>query len=193
MPNQLVLHIQPEEGISLRFAAKKPGPSMRLGAVDMDFEYKDYFGSQPSTGYERLLHDCMIGDADVVPARRHGRSGMVRGQPSPGRVEGAAPARFPQLCRWDLGTESIGRTSGAGRARVEKHREMKPRIFDTPRGFVPGRGGRVFQAGDRCDQKITAILCRTIRRLDAQKPVRLAGQRKISRLSLGQNIFILGR
>jgi len=74
MPNQLVLHIQPEEGISLRFAAKVPGPIMRLGAVDMNFEYADYFGTQPSTGYERLLHDCMIGDqtlfqrADMVEA-----------------------------------------------------------------------------------------------------------------------------
>jgi glucose-6-phosphate 1-dehydrogenase len=65
MPNQLVLHIQPEEGISLRFAAKVPGPAMRLGAVDMAFEYQDYFGTQPSTGYERLLHDCMIGDATL--------------------------------------------------------------------------------------------------------------------------------
>jgi len=65
MPNQLVLHIQPEEGISLRFAAKVPGPSMRLGSVDMDFEYGDYFGVQPSTGYERLLHDCMVGDATL--------------------------------------------------------------------------------------------------------------------------------
>jgi len=64
-PNQLVLHIQPEEGISLRFAAKTPGPVMRLGTVDMDFEYADYFGEQPSTGYERLLHDCMIGDATL--------------------------------------------------------------------------------------------------------------------------------
>ena len=64
-PNQLVLHIQPEEGISLRFAAKTPGPVMRLGIVDMDFEYADYFGEQPSTGYERLLHDCMIGDATL--------------------------------------------------------------------------------------------------------------------------------
>jgi glucose-6-phosphate 1-dehydrogenase len=74
MPNQLVLHIQPEEGISLQFAAKVPGPIMRLGAVDMNFEYADYFGLQPSTGYERLLHDCMIGDqtlfqrADMVEA-----------------------------------------------------------------------------------------------------------------------------
>jgi len=65
MPNQLVLHIQPEEGISLRFAAKTPGPAMRLGEVDMDFEYSDYFGENPSTGYERLLHDCMIGDATL--------------------------------------------------------------------------------------------------------------------------------
>jgi len=65
LPNQLVLHIQPEEGISLRFAAKVPGPAMRLDPVDMDFEYQDYFGSQPSTGYERLLHDCMIGDATL--------------------------------------------------------------------------------------------------------------------------------
>jgi len=74
MPNQLVLHIQPEEGISLRFAAKVPGPAMQLGGVDMNFEYADYFGQQPSTGYERLLHDCMIGDqtlfqrADMVEA-----------------------------------------------------------------------------------------------------------------------------
>jgi glucose-6-phosphate 1-dehydrogenase len=65
MPNQLILHIQPEEGISLRFAAKVPGPAMRLGAVNMKFEYSDYFGVQPSTGYERLLHDCMIGDATL--------------------------------------------------------------------------------------------------------------------------------
>jgi glucose-6-phosphate 1-dehydrogenase len=65
MPNQLVLHIQPEEGISLRFAAKTPGSVMRLGGVDMNFEYADYFGVTPSTGYERLLHDCMIGDATL--------------------------------------------------------------------------------------------------------------------------------
>ena len=64
-PNQLVLHIQPEEGISLRFAAKTPGPAMQLGEVDMDFNYADYFGATSNTGYERLLHDCMIGDATL--------------------------------------------------------------------------------------------------------------------------------
>ncbi len=64
-PNLLVLHIQPDEGISLRFGAKVPGPILDLGAVNMDFRYTDYFGCEASTGYERLLYDCMIGDATL--------------------------------------------------------------------------------------------------------------------------------
>ena len=64
-PNQLVLHIQPLEGIDLSFGAKVPGPLLRLGTVNMHFHYMDYFGSIPSTGYERLLYDCMTGDATL--------------------------------------------------------------------------------------------------------------------------------
>jgi len=73
-PNELVLNIQPNEGISLSFEAKIPGPVVRLGAVNMNFEYSDYFGSTPTTGYETLLYDCMKGDptlfqrADMVEA-----------------------------------------------------------------------------------------------------------------------------
>ncbi|HYR74466.1 MAG TPA: glucose-6-phosphate dehydrogenase [Pyrinomonadaceae bacterium] len=63
--NRLVLHIQPDEGVSLRFGAKVPGPVLSIGAVDMDFDYEDYFGNTPSTGYERLLYDCMLGDATL--------------------------------------------------------------------------------------------------------------------------------
>ena len=63
--NRLNIHIQPDEGITLRFGAKIPGPIMKLGAVEMDFNYVDYFGEVPSTGYERLLYDCMIGDATL--------------------------------------------------------------------------------------------------------------------------------
>ena len=62
-PNVLVLQIQPDEGISLQFGAKKPGPEIQLGGVRMDFRYRDYFNSEPSTGYETLVYDCMIGDA----------------------------------------------------------------------------------------------------------------------------------
>jgi glucose-6-phosphate 1-dehydrogenase len=64
-PNVLVLHIQPDEGISLRFEGKVPGPHVRLGTVKMHFEYADYFGSQPHTGYETLLYDCMTGDSTL--------------------------------------------------------------------------------------------------------------------------------
>jgi glucose-6-phosphate 1-dehydrogenase len=61
-PNVLVLHLQPDEGISLRFQAKVPGPIVRTDGVEMDFSYADSFGKTPSTGYETLLYDAMCGD-----------------------------------------------------------------------------------------------------------------------------------
>jgi glucose-6-phosphate 1-dehydrogenase len=73
-PNQLVLRIQPDEGISLGFEAKVPGPRVRLSTVKMEFAYQDYFGAAPNTGYETLLYDAMNGDptlfhrADIVEA-----------------------------------------------------------------------------------------------------------------------------
>jgi len=63
--NRLVIHIQPDEGISLSFGAKVPGSVMKLGLVNMDFDYRTYFGTEHSTGYERLLRDCMAGDATL--------------------------------------------------------------------------------------------------------------------------------
>ena len=95
MPNQLVLHIQPEEGISLQFAAKVPGPIMRLGAVDMNFEYADYFGSQPSTGYERLLHDCMIGDATLFQRADMVEAGWCVVSPALDVWKALPPRNFP--------------------------------------------------------------------------------------------------
>jgi len=63
--NRLVLHIQPKEGISMEFQAKIPGPIVKLESVNMDFKYGDYFKDSPSTGYERLLYEAMIGDATL--------------------------------------------------------------------------------------------------------------------------------
>jgi glucose-6-phosphate 1-dehydrogenase len=63
--NRLVIRIQPDEGISLTFGAKVPGPTVRVGTVDMDFQYAEHFGSAPSTGYETLLYDCLAGDATL--------------------------------------------------------------------------------------------------------------------------------
>lgn len=61
-PNLLVIRMHPDEGISLRFEAKIPGFELRIGSVEMDFGYSDYFKVAPSTGYETLLYDCMRGD-----------------------------------------------------------------------------------------------------------------------------------
>ncbi len=61
-PNVLVLHLQPDEGISLTFEAKVPGPVVKTGGVEMSFNYADHFGRTPSTGYETLLYDCICGD-----------------------------------------------------------------------------------------------------------------------------------
>ena len=64
-PNALVLKLQPDEGAALMFGAKIPGPNIAIGQVHMDFHYKDYFQNAPSTGYETLIYDCMIGDATL--------------------------------------------------------------------------------------------------------------------------------
>jgi glucose-6-phosphate 1-dehydrogenase len=61
----LIVRIQPDEGIRLRFNAKRPGPAMALESVAMDFKYKDYFQQAPSVGYETLIYDCLIGDATL--------------------------------------------------------------------------------------------------------------------------------
>jgi glucose-6-phosphate 1-dehydrogenase len=65
--NFLVIGIQPKEFIGLEFNAKIPGPSISIGGVGMTFKYEDYFDVSPSTGYETLIYDCMIGDAILYP------------------------------------------------------------------------------------------------------------------------------
>jgi len=64
-PNTLVLKIQPEEGITLSIGGKKPGPINQIEPVKLSFSYADYFGANPPEAYERLLLDCMNGDATL--------------------------------------------------------------------------------------------------------------------------------
>ena len=68
-PNVLVIRIQPNEGITLRFAAKLPGQAMRIRSVSMDFRYGSSFGVKPPEAYERLLLDCMLGDSTLYARR----------------------------------------------------------------------------------------------------------------------------
>jgi glucose-6-phosphate 1-dehydrogenase len=63
--NVLVMKIQPEEGVSLRFSAKVPGPKMHIRSVSMDFNYGTGFGVVSAPAYERLIGDAMRGDATL--------------------------------------------------------------------------------------------------------------------------------
>lgn len=61
-PNNLCIRVQPNEGMSLTFDAKIPGPEMQVAPVQMDFDYEESFMTQPAEAYERLLHDVMVED-----------------------------------------------------------------------------------------------------------------------------------
>ena len=60
--NYMIISTEPTEGIELQFNTKVPGPTIDIDGVEMKFRYKDYFKAEPSTGYETLIYDCMIGD-----------------------------------------------------------------------------------------------------------------------------------
>ncbi|HUK19044.1 MAG TPA: glucose-6-phosphate dehydrogenase [Bryobacteraceae bacterium] len=64
-PNLLIVRIQPEEGISLKFLSKRPGAGMNLRPVSMDFNYGSSFGERSPSAYETLLLDVIIGDATL--------------------------------------------------------------------------------------------------------------------------------
>ncbi len=68
-PNVLSMRIQPDEGITLQFGAKVPGPTMTISKVNMDFSYAEAFGKSSANGYERLLLDAMFGDATLFAHR----------------------------------------------------------------------------------------------------------------------------
>ncbi len=68
-PNVISMRIQPDEGISLRFGAKVPGPNMTISPVNMNFSYADVFGKSSANGYERLLLDAMLGDGTLFAHR----------------------------------------------------------------------------------------------------------------------------
>lgn len=94
--NQLVLQLQPNEGVSLAFDVKHPGPDLQLAPVQMDFLYADYFKAAPATGYETLIYDVMIGDqtlfkkADEIEASWRAVEPFMKAWSSGGVVHGYA-------------------------------------------------------------------------------------------------------
>jgi glucose-6-phosphate 1-dehydrogenase len=111
-PNVLTIRIQPDEGISLSFGTKVPGPEVNVSTVDMEFDYESDFGSGSPEAYERLLLDCMLGDATlfarsdeieqaweiVAPLQDHWASG---GRPGAYPSGSWGPASADELIRRD--------------------------------------------------------------------------------------------
>jgi glucose-6-phosphate 1-dehydrogenase len=130
--NRLVIHIQPDEGISLSFGAKVPGSVMKLGLVNMDFDYSTYFGAEHSTGYERLLRDCMAGDATLFQRADMVEAGWSVIQPILD-VWHALPARgFPNYAAGSWGpieAEELLEKDGRSWRRIgEEEVDMRGRI-----------------------------------------------------------------
>lgn len=94
-PNWMILRIQPDEGIALEFAAKYPGPTVKISTVKMDFAYKTYFKMTHGTGYETLLYDCMIGDATLFKREDNVIAGWRAVQPILDTWAKYKPADFP--------------------------------------------------------------------------------------------------
>src|SRR5579863_2306519 len=94
-PNWMILRIQPNEGIALEFAAKRPGPTVRLNTVSMDFAYKTYFRMAPNTGYETLIYDCMMGDATLFQRADNIEAGWLVVQPILDAWAAQPPKGFP--------------------------------------------------------------------------------------------------
>jgi glucose-6-phosphate 1-dehydrogenase len=103
LPNLLHIKIQPDEGISLRFNAKIPGPTVQLGQVDMSFKYSDYFGIEPQTGYETVLYDCMNGDHTLFNRAEMVETGWALVQPIMDVWSALTPREFPNYAAGSWG------------------------------------------------------------------------------------------
>ncbi len=93
--NWLVIQVQPEEGISLQFEVKRPGPLVELQSVKMNFAYKDWFPPQQNVGYETLLYDVMIGDQTLFQRADQVEQGWRIVQPVLEAWAKAIPDDFP--------------------------------------------------------------------------------------------------
>jgi glucose-6-phosphate 1-dehydrogenase len=100
--NLLVIAVQPDEGITLHFNAKIPGPKVQIGSVGMKFEYKDYFEAAPATGYETLIYDCMTGDAILYQRADGVEAGWRAVEPF---LQAWAAAGAKGITNYDAGSE----------------------------------------------------------------------------------------
>ena len=101
--NRLIFHIQPEEAISFQVRAKIPGPTIRTRGVKMDFNYNQFGDVSPTTGYEKLLYDCMLGDSTLFHSTAMVEAGWQVAQPILDGWANHPPTDFPNYAPGDWG------------------------------------------------------------------------------------------
>ena len=139
--NRLVVHIQPDEGISVTFVAKVPGPEVRIQPVNMNFSYESSFKTSPPEAYERLLHDALEGDHTLFIREDEVERGWLVVQPVLD-----APPPIVDLPRRFLGAQGGGRprraaaagTTPTRRRRMSTLVGRRPRRHQHPRGCGHG-------------------------------------------------------
>ena len=132
-PNRLLIAIQPEEGLLLRFEAKYPGPTMRLSPVIMQFYYREAFKATPPEAYETLLLDVMLGDATLFMRADQTEAAWEILAPILNVWETVQPTDFPNYQAGTWGPEAAETLLAQdGRNWIDAH------LFT-----VPGRHGRL--------------------------------------------------
>jgi glucose-6-phosphate 1-dehydrogenase len=94
-PNYLIFHIQPDEGMTFQVRAKVPGPSITTKPVHLDFDYNQFGDRPPTTGYEKLLYDCMVGDSTLFHRSDMVDAAWEAAQPILDAWAGHPPSDFP--------------------------------------------------------------------------------------------------
>jgi glucose-6-phosphate 1-dehydrogenase len=115
--NVISMRIQPNEGISLSFGAKKPGQEMRAIRVDMDFSYKDAFGTETPAAYETLLLDAMRGDPTLFTRRDEVEAEWRIITPIEEAWKDLPPPQFPNYPAGSEGPEEANRLIRYGQMR----------------------------------------------------------------------------
>ncbi len=119
-PNRLILRIQPDEGIVLRFQAKRPGPSMLLHPVGMRFEYDETYGEATPDAYETLLLDAIEGDATLFMRADQVEAAWTLVQPVLDAWAATVPPEFPNYAAGTWGPDAAVRLLAAdGRSWAE--------------------------------------------------------------------------
>ncbi|MEO6754039.1 MAG: glucose-6-phosphate dehydrogenase, partial [Chthoniobacteraceae bacterium] len=107
-PNLLIMHIQPEDGITLQMRAKTPGPTIHTQAVTLDFDYAQFGAVAATTGYEKLLYDCMMGDATLFHRADMVEAAWKVGDPILNAWENNPPKDFPNYAAGTWGPPEAG-------------------------------------------------------------------------------------